>query len=211
MGSNEFPDRLSEAMRARGLTYAELAKQADISLFKLTQLSNSGFKKYAKQIKKIAKALNVSDIWLMTGVGAAELKSGEVGSSQNQQQGLVIQLPIYDWDVVVAADSRTSNGSLRYLVQNHQIDMEDYLVIRVTKEFISFLPKGALLILRYLYDDQYPENSIIINKGVHGITLSKAAVIQGRKKLTPIFFQPHSQIGSSRNPFTAVVLSVMYQ
>ncbi|MCX4027022.1 helix-turn-helix transcriptional regulator [Endozoicomonas sp. SM1973] len=214
MGSNEFSDRLREVMRARGMTYSELAKEAGINILKLLQLSRRGFQKYIGQVKKIAKVLDVSDSWLITGLGQADQKT--IQNHLPHHDGFTIQLPIYDWDEVIEASKTTDHNqikkdSIHYLVQDHHIDADDYLVVRVTKGIVNFLPKGTLLILRYSYNNEYPEDALVVNKGVHGVTLSKASVIQGRSKLIPIFFHPHTEISASRNPFTAVVLSIIYK
>ncbi|MDE1465167.1 helix-turn-helix domain-containing protein [Spartinivicinus poritis] len=214
MESNEFSDRLREVMRARGITYSVLAREAGINILKLFQISSRGFQKYIGQVKKIAKVLDVSDTWLITGLGQAEQKITK--NDVLHYDNFIIQLPVYDWDVVVTASSKltknqSSNEAIHYLVQDNQTDIDDYLAVRVTKEFISFLPKGGLLILRYLHNNQYPEDTLVVDKGIHGITLSKASIIQGRSKLIPILFHPHTHIGANRNSFTAVVLSIIYK
>ena len=60
-----FKDRLVEAMKARGMRAAELAKITGLSKARISQYVNGKFIPKSDAILQIAEALRVSELWLL--------------------------------------------------------------------------------------------------------------------------------------------------
>ena len=62
---DSFANRLKEAMRIRGITAVELSEKADLSKASISQYTNGVYEAKQNALFKLAKALDVSEAWLM--------------------------------------------------------------------------------------------------------------------------------------------------
>ena len=62
--TNTFTDRLRTAMDARGMRAVELARQTGLSKARISQYTNGIYVPKADAMHKLARALDVSDLWL---------------------------------------------------------------------------------------------------------------------------------------------------
>lgn len=62
---DEIKNRIRKALEIRGMTFAELAKKTDISKASISQYVSGYTKPKANRIYTIAKALEVSEVWLL--------------------------------------------------------------------------------------------------------------------------------------------------
>ena len=69
----DFNEQLKKAMQDKGITQAELCKKTGITKSAMSQYLTGAFKPKQKRTYLLAKALNVSEAWLM-GMEAAEME-----------------------------------------------------------------------------------------------------------------------------------------
>ena len=62
---DEIKNRIRKALEIRGMTFAELAKKTDISKASISQYVSGYTKPKANRIYTMAKALEVSEVWLL--------------------------------------------------------------------------------------------------------------------------------------------------
>lgn len=111
--------RLREAIVARGMTPAELARQVGVSNGYVSKLLSGDINQPKKNLSAICKALSIRESWLLSGIGDANL---EYFSAEKN-------LRVYQID---------NHGNLEYLfdlnIQNVKTSSKsDICVIRVTQ------------------------------------------------------------------------------
>ncbi|WP_337263660.1 MULTISPECIES: helix-turn-helix domain-containing protein [unclassified Serratia (in: enterobacteria)] len=98
-----FGERLSEAIRARGLSQADLSKKVGISNGYLSNVISGGISKPHKHIDAFANALGVRKDWLLNGNGNPD-SDGEK----------IVRIPLYQYNKSTGKLSFIKESKIRF-------------------------------------------------------------------------------------------------
>jgi transcriptional regulator with XRE-family HTH domain len=115
-----FSERLRHARQHRGLSQADLARLCGLTQSAISNYEN-GTRRDAREILDLARALNVSALWLRKGIGTMEFKDDSYTLSEPQDGPPIVTWPfrLFSVDEVVAlADGERDllDRTLRHLL-----------------------------------------------------------------------------------------------
>lgn len=76
--ANSIQDRLNEALVARGMTPAELARAVGVSNGYISKLLSGYISQPKKNLSAICTALRINERWLLTGKGEVEVDGNDI-------------------------------------------------------------------------------------------------------------------------------------
>jgi len=83
---SEFGERLKQARRLRGLTQEKLARLADLSVNTVIKLETAVYQPRPETARKLARALDVSVLWLLFGEGPMEAQPERGAAEQGAER-----------------------------------------------------------------------------------------------------------------------------
>lgn len=87
-----FSERLRHARQHRGLSQADLARLCGLTQSAISNYEN-GTRRDAREILDLARALNVSALWLRKGIGTMEFKDDSYTLSEPQDGPPIVTWP----------------------------------------------------------------------------------------------------------------------
>ncbi len=145
--NDTFQTRLKQAMEAKSMRASQLAEKTGLSKARISQYVNGVYTPKSKAACLIAKALNVSDTWLM---GVSEVMERERSNISEVISGNVYKIPVFE-SVSAGFGAYAVNEIVDYIptVISNKYDVDDTIAIRVTGD--SMIPKiedGDIIIVR---------------------------------------------------------------
>ena len=129
---NTIQDRLNEALLARGMTPAELARAIGVVNGYISKLLAGYISQPKKNLSAICQALRITETWLITGKGHAELEPNQVPEVRNS--------------IVLKFENRENeNARDNYItcLYNHEIEK---LAAYILSPSVSFESEVAVII-----------------------------------------------------------------
>lgn len=133
--STVFRDRLNKAMEIKGVKASELAERSGLSKARISQYLNGIYTPKSKGIYAIAKALNVSETWLM---GYDVPMERTPSPALNIESDNIHMIPVFD-SVSAGFGAYASNYIVDYAPAVIKSGAEDYIYINVKGD--SMFPK----------------------------------------------------------------------
>lgn len=166
--NDAFQTRLKQAMEAKGMRASQLAEKTGLSKARISQYVNGVYIPKSKAACLIAKALNVSDTWLM---GVSGVREREHGNISEVISGGVYKIPMFE-SVSAGFGAYAANEIVDYIptVISNKYDVDDTIAIRVTGD--SMYPKiedGDIIIVRKQESVDSGDIAVVLLDGDEGL------------------------------------------
>lgn len=115
--ANSIQDRLNEALVARGMTPAELARAVGVSNGYISKLLSGYISQPKKNLSAICTALRINERWLLTGKGEVEVDDNDIVTYP--------LLPVYE---TFNSDKKDELYYIPCLIENKKNNLQAYRV-----------------------------------------------------------------------------------
>lgn len=166
--NDTFQVRLKQAMDERGVRASQLAEETGLSKARISQYVNGVYTPKSKAACLIAKALNVSDTWLM---GVSDVKERERGNISEVVRGNIYNIPVFE-SVSAGFGAFADDQIVDYIptVISNRYEVDDTIAIRVTGD--SMYPKiedGDIIIVRKQESVDSGDIAVVLLDGDEGL------------------------------------------
>lgn len=169
MDTTTFSERLKKALTAAQMRPSQLAAATGLSKARISQYMNGIYTPKSQAAFLIARALNVSEAWLIGEGGPMERERTNI--SEIVSSGKVYTIPLFE-SVSAGFGAYAADEIVDYLptVINNEYDVDDTIAIRVTGD--SMYPKiedGDIIIVRKQESVDSGDISVVLLDGDEGL------------------------------------------
>lgn len=155
-------------MDARGMRASQLAEETGLSKARISQYVNGIYTPKSKAACAIAKALNVSETWL---IGVSDVREREPGNISEVVRGNVYNVPVFE-SVSAGFGAFADDEIVDYIptVITNRYEVDDTIAIRVTGD--SMYPKiedGDIIIVRKQESVDSGDIAVVLLDGDEGL------------------------------------------
>lgn len=174
MDNTTFSERLKKALSAAGMRPSQLAAVTGLSKARISQYMNGIYIPKSQAACLIARALNVSETWLIGEGGSMKRSEPEherPNISEVVPNGKVYTIPLFE-SVSAGFGAYAANEIVDYIptVIKNAYDVDDMIAIRVTGD--SMTPKiedGDIIIVRKQESVDSGDISVVLLDGDEGL------------------------------------------
>lgn len=171
MENTTFSERLKKALSAAGMRPSQLAAATGLSKARISQYMNGIYMPKSQAACLIARALNVSETWLIGEGGPMEKEREGSNISEVVSSGKVYTIPLFE-SVSAGFGAYAANEIVDHIptVMKNAYDVDDTIAIRVTGD--SMYPKiedGDIIIVRKQESVDSGDISVVLLDGDEGL------------------------------------------